>query len=116
MLQLTSCLFGTVVLHAYWKRDDAVHFLALCQTILSLLYYGGMHQVHFIDKAFAIAFFVQGTLKLALERNALVFIALTVAALYGVEQRCECDCTKTWVHAALHVVACAGLHVYLYQG
>jgi hypothetical protein len=116
MLQLSSCLFGTVTLHAYWARSANIHFLTLGQTILSLLNYGGMHEVRHLDMAFAIGFFGQGVLQLAYERSWLLAFALAVPVLYGIERRYEGEHTKTLLHVALHIVACVGLHIYLYQG
>lgn len=116
MLQLSSCLFGTVTLHAYWVRHANIHFLTLCQTMLSLLHYGGMHKVRFLDMGFAMSFFGIGTLQLIHERSWLLSFALAVPVLYGIERRCENEHTKTLLHVALHIVACVGLHIYLYQG
>ena len=38
MLQLSSCLFGTVTLHAYWARN-ALHVVA-CVGLHLYLFYG----------------------------------------------------------------------------
>ena len=118
MLLYTSCFFGTVVLHAYWRSHALLHFLCLCQTMLSMLNYGDPSNPYArrMDMSFALSFFGQGTYLLVLERNWLLGFALAVAVLYVAERRSESEETKTLLHAALHVVACLGLHLYLCQG
>lgn len=118
LLLQTSCLFGTVTLHAYWKSHAALHFLTLCQTMLSMLNYGDPSNpyYHSVDMGFALSFFLQGTYELVKEQNWLLVFALAVACLYGVERMCPNEQHKTFIHAAIHVVACVGLHIYLYHG
>ena len=45
MLYLTSCLFGTVVLHAHYQANHVIHFLFLLLTMLSVLF----HSMHCFD-------------------------------------------------------------------
>ena len=54
MLRFTSCLFGTVVVHAYYRRLEVYHHLFLLVTILSILYHC-THQRHVarLDKGVA---------------------------------------------------------------
>jgi len=114
---VTSCFFGTVVLHAFLKRHSSIHFLSLCQTMLSLIHYGmdpPHPSIRALDMGFALSFFCQGMYRLAKEQSNLVFVAYMVGFLYAAERWTQNEKRKLFIHCLLHVVACAGLHVYLF--
>lgn len=117
VMLITSCLFGTVVLHAFWKRHSLIHFLTLGQTMLSLLHYG-MNPPHpsirALDMGFALSFFCQGLYQLVKEKSKLVFVVWLVGLLYAFEILIRNEKYKLFIHALLHAVACIGLHIYLY--
>jgi hypothetical protein len=117
VMLITSCLFGTVVLHAFQRQNALVHFLSLVQTMLSLLRYGMSPpntNIFLLDMLFALFFFCQGMYQLVKEKNRLVLILWLVGVLYGIELLTENEKYKLFIHALLHIVACLGLHFYLY--
>ena len=117
VMLITSCLFGTVVLHAFQRQNALVHFLSLVQTMLSLLRYGMSPpntNIFLLDMLFALFFFCQGMYQLVKEKSRLVLILWLVGFLYGIELLTENEKYKIFIHALLHIVACLGLHFYLY--
>jgi hypothetical protein len=115
-LQLTSCLFGTVVVHAYAKREALLHLLCLIQTVLSVWNHSSKNAtVRSVDMFFARVLFCYGSFQLAYTMNPFFVFSLALAVLWVAECRLvECEETATKVHAVLHVVACVGMHGYLW--
>lgn len=117
IMLVTSSFLGTVVLHAFHRRHSTVHFLSLCQTMLSLLHYGMVPpspSIRALDMGFAISFFCQGMYQLAKEQSKLIFMVWLVGLLYGAERWTPNEKHKTFIHCMLHIVVCVGLHLYLF--
>ena len=104
--------------HAYWRSHAILHSLTLCQTMFSMLNYGDPYNpyYHAMDMGFAVSFFSQRTYELIREQNWLLVFAVAVACLYSIKRTCPNEQHKTLIDAAIHVVACVDLHIYLYQG
>lgn len=115
-LQLSSCLFGTVVLHAYHKREEALHFLSLCVTICSILNHSSVSHsfIRRLDMFFAHVLCAYAAFYLALGLNPLLLLVVIIVGLWFFEMGFSLSLeTAENVHAAIHVVAVLGLHSYL---
>jgi hypothetical protein len=115
-LQLTSCLFASVVVHAYVLRCATYHHIFLVVTVLSVLFHSTHHpSVALVDKCAAhLAFlFVLCDIPKAESQHKLwlVVFPLTTACLWGA-QSFFLD-HRERLHVALHAVAIAGLHCFL---
>jgi hypothetical protein len=87
MLQLSSCLFSTIVLHAYYLRCEDYHHLFLGLTVTSLLFHTtGGEQIRIADKALAHLCFVRNLfdMKPAIARGQgwLLLFPIGVASLW----------------------------------
>ena len=116
MLRFTSCLFGTVVVHAYYRRLEVYHHLFLLVTILSILYHC-THQRHVarLDKGVAHACFVfilRDTYT-ACEKGALWLLLFPLSVLVCWFGQSFAPSASDKLHAALHILTVAGLHCYL---
>jgi hypothetical protein len=119
LLQLTSCLFGTVVMHAFYLHMAEYHHLFLALTITSILFHV-THLDHFrlIDKVVAHLCFIRiaADTGLALEQNApwLLVFPLGVIALWFGQGLVHPPEERDRMHLALHALAIVGLHTYLW--
>jgi hypothetical protein len=115
-LQLTSCLFATLVLHAYYRRCAAYHHAFLLVTVFSLLF----HTTHdrtiaVLDKWTAHLAFCMTLCDVPRAIDIapwLVLFPIAVAALWCMEfvytrRRDE-------LHVGLHLVSVVGVHCFLY--
>lgn len=116
MLEYSSCLFATVVLHAYHRQTVAYHHAFLALTVTSILYHSLHHPVvRVLDKIMAhgtYALVLLDTPK-ALADNAgwlLAFPLAAACAWFG--QSCLWERRET-LHLALHLFGVCGMHVYL---
>ena len=114
LLGATACLFATVPMHAFYAHNAEYHHLFMLVTEMSLLF----HLTHNpilkqLDTVVAHAAFVfmlkethaQGDPRLAL-------FPLAVASLWLLQTGAKRE-TQDTLHAWLHVVSVAGLHVFL---
>ena len=110
-LQITSTLFGTVVIHAYLKQETALHALSLIVTILSVLHHSSKNTfVDRLDFAFAHLLFFYTIYHLAVLYSPFFFIGVGLAVIWFTECFTSVD-----LHVQLHVVALIGLHGYLWH-
>ncbi len=117
MLHLSSCLFATVVMHAYAIQDAWMHNAFLALTLTSVLF----HTTHaecwrVLDKA--VTHLVFGLVMLDTQRVLagqywwVVAFPVGTLALWAAESLCSGD-TRARVHLALHLVSVTGMHAYL---
>jgi len=113
-LQLTSTLFGTVVLHSYYKRDDFLHFLSLTITILSILNHSIEHKIiHKIDKIVAHLLAIYATIRLLFLMNIFFFSSLLVMLIWKLEQKTKDKEKAINLHALIHITAVMGINGFL---
>ena len=122
MLHLSSCLFSTVVLHAYYLRCQDYHHLFLGLTVTSLLFHTiGGERIRIADKALAHLCFVRNlfdmrTAIMARGRHGwLLLFPIGVASLwFGQGLFSPQSETRNRMHLALHILSVVGLHVHLH--
>ena len=117
MLQWSSCLFATVVMHAYYKRCVAYHHVFLWLTVTSLLFHC-LHEpvVRVADKIMAhLAYIlvVFDTPKAAADDAMWLLIFPLLAGCAWFSQSLWPDRSEQ-LHLALHLVGVCGMHVYLW--
>ena len=122
-LQITSCLFATVVVHAYYLNLVVYHHLFLVVTVLSLLF----HCTHLpfwrvADKcaahlSFLYIFVNDSPAAFKLGKAWVVLFPLCVCVLwFGQSWLSDMFSISTyWIHALLHVMAATGLHLYMHE-
>jgi len=98
MLQLSSCLFATVVVHAYAARNAWVHHGFLTLTLTSVLF----HTTH--EERWRV---------LAGPSWWVLAFPLGTLACWGAECLFNEGRGRDRVHLALHLVSLAGMHAYL---
>jgi hypothetical protein len=114
MLRVTSALFGTVVLHAYYRQCAAFHHLFLLVTLLSVVFHvmpSPPKWLRLADKATAHAAFLFILLAqdTAQAPWLLCFPMMVLMLWYGQTLQ-----NAHVLHVALHVVSIVGLHCYLH--
>ena len=116
MLHWSSCLFSTVVVHAYYRRSAVYHHVFLMLTVSSLLFHCLHHPVvRVVDKFIAHLAYVLVALDTprAIAAEALwllVFPAMAAGAWFGQSFRPE---WSNSLHLGLHLIGVCGMHVYL---
>jgi hypothetical protein len=117
MLKYTSCLFATIVVHAYYARLFTYHHLFLAVTILSILNHATrdplIRNLDIFAAHLAYAWIILET-PFVLIRGVwgLLCFPLSVGCIWIVEITSENF--KDELHAALHCVSVAGVHMYMY--
>lgn len=120
-LQITSCLMATVVIHAYALRQAVFHHLFLLLTVTSILFHSTHHHVvAIIDKITAHAAFLFILLDLYTAHQTgkvwiVVFPVIVTILWFGQSIYTIDDPRRSYMHTVLHLVAIAGLHVWLYE-
>jgi hypothetical protein len=116
-LHLSSCLFATVVVHAYYRQVESYHHIFLALTISSVLFHTTHGEtVRKVDKFLAHVSYIMVVMDTpkAVESDAqwlLVFPFLAACAWFG--QSLLPD-RKDILHFCLHLVGVLGMHVYLW--
>ena len=115
-LHLTSCLFATIVVHAYYLQNHIYHHTFLCLTVSSILFHTTHGEtIRIIDKLlahFSFIIILMDTPK-ALAANAAWLLLFPIAATclwYGQSLLPE---RKHKLHFCLHLIAIVGVNVYL---
>lgn len=117
MLHLSSCLFATVVVHAYAVRNAWIHHAFLALTLTSVLFHT-THAEHWrvLDKALTHLVFALVVLDaprvLAGDSRWVLAFPVGTLACWGAECLCAGE-ARARVHLALHLVSLAGMHAYL---
>jgi hypothetical protein len=116
MLPITSCLFATVPLHAFYTRNSTYHHLFLLVTVLSILFHTTQHPVikhtdTFVAHA-AFVFMLWETHEAVANQKAwMAVFPLAVAGLWFLQGRFPAS--RNQLHAGLHGVSVVGLHCFL---
>lgn len=118
MLHLSSCLFATVVAHAFYRRAVVYHHAFLLLTVSSILFHLTHGEaIRIADKALAHATFVMvllDTPKALLARAGwLLVFPLGVAALWFAQSAQPEPQLARELHLGVHLLALAGMHAYL---
>ena len=112
MLHWTSCLFATVVVHAFYAQDVMYHHIFLALTTTSLLCHTG-HATVWVK---AIDVLLSHTAVIVATYRAPSWVAevfpATVACLWVAQRRVSSE-EADRLHAILHLVAVVGMHVFI---
>lgn len=116
LLPITSCLFATVPLHAFYANKSTYHHLFLLVTVLSILFHSTQHPiVRKIDTVVAhsaFLFMLWESYTAIMARQAwLIVFPLTVAALWLLQRPFPAQ--QNQLHAGLHCASVVGLHAFL---
>jgi hypothetical protein len=122
MLRLTSCLFSTIVVHAYRAaprtfRIDCYHHIFLAITVLSVLFHCTHDPiVRVIDKVcahagFLFVIFTDSWRIVQQERLWLSGFPIAVLGLWWAQGAWPARADA--LHAVLHVVAVIGIHCFI---
>ena len=116
MLHLSSCLFSTIVIHAYYLQNVIYHHLFLILTVSSILFHTTHDEIiRKIDKLLAhISFLLilTDTPKvLSVDAPWLLLFPFTAACLWF--GQCFTENRRNELHLGLHLVSILGVHVYL---
>ena len=119
MLRLTSCLFATVVAHAFHVRSMTYHHVFLAVTVLSVLFHCTQSKmIGLVDKIVAhLAFLLVLTdTRMAIHRGkGWLLVFPTWAAIFWFAQSFVSPARRSGLHAMLHLTGVVGLHVYLHE-
>jgi hypothetical protein len=116
-LQISSCLFATIVLHAYYTQIPLYHHTFLILTLSSILF----HTTHCeiirrIDKILAhfsfIIVLIDSPKALAAQAAWLLLFPSAVACLWFGQS--FLPDRKNDLHLCLHLFSIIGVHVYLF--
>jgi hypothetical protein len=118
LLQITSCLFATVVVHAYWLQCALYHHTFLAVTVFSVWFHSTHNTyVAFADKVLAhVAFLLvlcETPQAVLAEKAYLIGFPALVAVIWASEfvytdRRFE-------IHVYLHLLSVVGLHCFLVE-
>ena len=115
-LQFSSILFGTVVSHAYYKREPVLHTLILMVTILSILNHSTHNSfINWIDMIMAHLLFAYATFGLYMLSSPFLINVFIILCLWIAEHYCSDLRTANNLHVLLHCFALLGLHGYLWS-
>ena len=119
MLRLTSCLFATVVVHAFHVRSVAYHHVFLAVTVLSVLFHcTHSRMIGYVDKIVAhLAYLLVLTdTRMAIqEGKGWLLVFPTWAAIFWFAQSFFDPARRSGLHVMLHVTAVVGMHMYLHE-
>ena len=116
-LHLSSCLFATVVAHAYYRRVESYHHIFLMLTVSSILYHTTHNELtRRVDKLIAHISYIMVVMDTpkAVAANVewlLVFPFMAACAWFG---QSLLPGKKEELHFCLHLVGVVGMHVYLW--
>jgi hypothetical protein len=118
MLHLTSCLFATIVVHAYHLKQTAYHHLFLAVTVLSVLFHSTKsRRVGIIDKITAHFGFIMvlTDTRTAIERGKTWILAFPLWVVIFWFTQSLFPARAAQLHALLHLAVVAGMHAYLHE-
>jgi hypothetical protein len=113
MLHITSCLFATIPIHAFYTRMAAYHHVFLLVTVLSILFHTTKHPaIKYVDTIAAHGAFL---FMLAETRHEpyMALFPLAVACLWFGQAYVASDTAKNALHACLHAVSIVGAHAFI---
>ena len=120
MLCFTSCLFSTVVIHAFYVQDLFYHHIFLMVTVFSVFFHcspkEGLFTIRLLDKAVAHAAYLYVLTDapdvIASDMVWLLLFPIMTAVLWYIQGLVE-ERNRVRLHACLHLVAVTGLHCFL---
>lgn len=117
LLVSTSCLYATVVVHAFYADAWAYHHLFLCVTVLSVMYHAtGNACVRGVDKIvayYAFCFMFLEGFNVESPRDLWLFFFTPAVLVLWVSELYSCPRRARDTHAVLHVVSVVGMHCFL---
>lgn len=123
-LEITSCLFASVVVNAYYMHCVLYHHLFLLVTVFSVWFHCTHHPwIAIIDKciaqmAFVIVVWVDAAHIIETQKLWLLLFPCAVLMLWIWESWLLPPEHKHWkdpIHACLHLFGIIGLHCFLWQ-
>ena len=126
LLVVTSCLFATVVVHAFYLQLVDYHHLFLALTVTSVLFHTSCsnntnknERLRLLDKGLAHVCFIRILLEspVVIERSMgwLLAFPMAVLCLWFGQSWVNEPTQRDRMHAVLHGVSVLGLHVYMYS-
>lgn len=135
LLSLSSCLFGTVVIHASLVQAHDLHFIFVFVTMLSILYHSNktsiMFQenpkvfkcIHVLDVCFAHIAFCYMTIRMLLYKSPLLIFSVIMLLIWRhinkneliqstLLNETQLKNTMYW-HVLFHVVGVMAVHLFL---
>jgi hypothetical protein len=115
-LHLSSCLFATIVVHAYYRQAASYHHVFLALTLSSILFHTTHNEIaRRVDKFLAHVSYIMVVMDTpkAVDEDAqwlLVFPFMAACAWFG---QSLLQKHKDKLHLCLHLVSVVGMHVYL---
>lgn len=115
-LQLSSCLFASIVVHAYYRQVESYHHIFLALTLSSILFHTTHGEgVRRVDKFMAHISYIMVIMDTpkAVEADAqwlLVFPFMAACSWFG---QSLLPSRKDTLHLCLHLISVVGMHVYL---
>jgi len=119
LLIFSSCLFSTVVIHAYHRQSEVYHHIFLAVTILSIIFHCTHNPIiRYIDKVLAHTIFIfiiidtYYSTKGAQSTATLAIFPVLIAGAW---------CVQSWLpnhtqifHFILHIIAILGVNYLLF--
>ena len=118
MLPYTSCLFATIVMHAYHLKMTSYHHVFLAVTVLSILFHCTKSpRVGLIDKITAHCGFVLvlTDTRLAIEKGKIWLLAFPMWVMIFWFAQSFFPARSEQLHVLLHLTVVFGMHSYLHQ-
>ena len=118
LLQLSSCLFSTVSLHAYYIRIDFYHHIFLLITMLSILNHeeNRNYYIHLLDFIIAHYAYIQinisDSVTVISKNPIMIFSPIITMFLFYLESFYPFYANE--IHFILHLYMVGNLHLYLY--
>ena len=118
MLPYTSCLFATIVVHAYYLKMTYYHHVFLAVTVLSILFHCTKSpRVGIVDKITAHCGFVLvlTDTRMAIEKGKTWILAFPIWVMIFWFTQSLLPARSAQLHVMLHITVVAGMHAYLYE-
>ena len=115
-LHLSSCLFATIVVHAYYRQVQSYHHIFLALTPSSVLFHTTHGEfVRKVDKFLAHLSYIMVVMDTpkAVDSDAAWLLAFPFLALCAWFGQSLLPDRKEMLHFCLHLIGVLGMHVYL---
>ena len=116
-LQISSCLFATIVVHTYYRQMGIYHHIFLALTVTSILFHTTHTEIiRILDKILAHMCFiliVMDTPKAVEAKSQWLLIFPFIVLCLWVGQSLITN-QRVWMHFWLHMTSVVGVHAYLW--
>lgn len=118
ILQISSCLFSTITIHAYYLKNSFYHHFSLLITILSILTHKEKSNIYIknLDKIIAHYIYLQITISdtpTIIKKNPFMIIpTFLIPIIYWSELLYFSYDIE--IHFIMHLITIGTLHIYLY--